>query len=186
MTQLNPQQFPAGRTEGWPRQGVIPVEDFTQVEDGSSSMWHNGVWEGNVAEDDVVLYRGIGSPEELRPAMDHGRWSSAGEVNLPFEKGTTQFGADPDEIAEWDTFGGRSHVLEVNVSGLPFRSIKQPGGIDDRWHDEGVGADVGEGLGVVGDIATRRITRIGVVDQGKVASWVDGSKWRSTILGEED
>lgn len=111
---------------------------------------------GRVAEGQVG-YRAL-REEELEPhhSLDavHG-YRSRGKYSTKVERGSrgaTMFSATPLSPEEMERHG-YTHQIEADLSGLKFRTLREP-------QDGHVDADLGLGLGVVGEMKYERIRRL--------------------------
>jgi hypothetical protein len=111
---------------------------------------------GRVAEGQIG-YRAMKAEElepESSPHAEHG-YRSRGTFNTKVERGSrgsTMFSATPLTHEEMEAHG-YTHQIEADLSGLKFRTLRQPEG-------DAVHADLGLGLGVVGEMDWGRIKRM--------------------------
>jgi hypothetical protein len=116
---------------------------------------------GRVAEGQVG-YRAM-KADELEPMSspeaEHG-YHSRGTFTTKIERGSgvsTMFSHQPLTPEEMEPHG-YTHQVEVDLSGLPFRSLKAP-------ESDHIKADQGLGLGVTGEMDWGRIKRMWHGDQ---------------------
>jgi hypothetical protein len=116
---------------------------------------------GKVAEGQIG-YRAL-KEQELEPVQSpagvHG-YRSRGKYTTKVERGSrgsTMFSATPLSREEMDRHG-YTHQIEADLSGLKFRTLREP--VDGHVH-----ADLGLGLGVVGEMNYDRIKRMWKGDQ---------------------
>jgi hypothetical protein len=134
------------------------------------------VHQGRVA-DGQTGYRAV-HERELEPrsavpgTLAHG-YRSFGKYSVAPERGSrggTQFAAAPLSHEEMHALGA-THQVEVDISGLPFRSLRAPEG---EVHH----ADLGLGLAVKGEMRWDRIKRV-VDREGRSPEWADGNGYSS-------
>jgi hypothetical protein len=133
------------------------VDSTKTVREGSVSRYEGTVGEGQVG------YRAMSGKEYNqiveRPKRNLSTWYSEGRFTADVEKpkgylgrkATTMFTGDPTELVgetarrhKWDM------LIEADLSGLPYSSIAD-------LDTEGLHADLGRGLGIVGEIPINRI-----------------------------
>lgn len=111
---------------------------------------------GRVAEGQTG-YRGL-KADELEPSSSleaERGYHSKGTFTLKIERGSgvsTMFAHRPLSTEEMGAHG-YTHQIEVDLSGLPFRSLRAPEGSH-------IKADLGLGLGVTGEMDWSRIRRL--------------------------
>lgn len=128
----------------------IRVESVSAKEVGGLTVYVGRVAQGQVG------YRAM-AEEELEPrsspGVEHG-YRSWGTFNTKVERGSrgsTMFSSAPLTADEMQRHG-YTHMIEADLSGLPFRTLRAP--VDGVVH-----ADLGLGLGIVGEMDWSRIRR---------------------------
>ena len=134
----------------------IRVEGVTSRKVGGMTVHTGRVAEGQIG------YRAM-KEEELEPVQSpnavHG-YRSRGDYSTKVERGSrgaTMFSATPLTPEEMERHG-YTHQVEADLSGLKFRTLREP--VDGHVH-----ADLGLGLGVVGEMKYERIKRLWKGDQ---------------------
>lgn len=164
------------------KQASIPVKNTRYVETNIGNVQRiQGVVD---ATRPVIAYRGIDS-RELNSAKATGKWNSTGTFTSRLEKPSaratsTMFGTDPEELAS--ALSG-SHpgfkaglargrdipnydmIVEADISGLPFTTLRKPTGYSAGGHALTIPADLGLGLGINSPIPIERIRSVRLVNE---------------------
>jgi hypothetical protein len=162
-----------------PERPGIRVHDVVEKHGGGMTYYEGTVDEGQVG------YRGVRGSELWGPAgaTANGVWRSYGNFTAGPEKSTTMFAASPEELD--DPRFNYTHVVEADLGGLTFRTLRKP------TDDGQVQADIGLGLGIVDDIPLDRVKKVVSARDGRDATdffhrmVAAGDQWDEVLRAKE-
>lgn len=131
----------------------------------------------------VTGYRVISGWDELIDSLERGSYYSEGDYTVRSIEGQTQFSTELSDVLDWFGGGARGKkftptaVIEMDLSGLPFRSLHSVDEVQRRSDSVGyIVFNTTGGMGIDGPIPLSRLRKVHVLVNGKIVDTLQGSE----------